>query len=151
MKPRQELTQQTYVGRFWRFVNFNTNQTIGGYCGIPGYIDAIIKDKDVTAVEGNRKYLQSAIKQLNLWPTPSNALQEESQPSLAVNGNWITNDSEKRLISLPDEYGPTCYTIDQGSPCPLATLNPFGRELLHSDVLVGIKRSTWIDILSHDQ
>jgi MFS family permease len=22
------------------------------------------------------------------------------------------------------------YTIDQGSPCPLATLNPFGRELL---------------------
>jgi hypothetical protein len=84
MKPRQELTQQTYVGRFWRFVNFNTNQTIGGYCGIPGYIDVIIKDKDVTAVEGNRKYLQSAIKQLNLWPAPSNALQEESQPSLAV-------------------------------------------------------------------
>jgi hypothetical protein len=34
------------------------------------------------------------------------------------------------------------YTIDQGSPCPLATLNPFGRELLYSDVLAGIKRST---------
>jgi hypothetical protein len=27
------------------------------------------------------------------------------------------------------------YTIDQGPPCPLATLNPFGRELLLSDVL----------------
>jgi hypothetical protein len=31
------------------------------------------------------------------------------------------------------------YTIDQGSPCPLATLNPFGRELLLSDVSTGIK------------
>jgi hypothetical protein len=36
------------------------------------------------------------------------------------------------------------YTIDQGSPCPLATLNPFGRELLLSDVSTGFKRSTWI-------
>jgi hypothetical protein len=36
------------------------------------------------------------------------------------------------------------YTIDQGSPCPLATLNPFGRELLLSDVSTGIKWSTWI-------
>jgi hypothetical protein len=34
------------------------------------------------------------------------------------------------------------YTIDQGSPCPLATLNPFGRELLLSDVSTGFKRST---------
>jgi hypothetical protein len=31
------------------------------------------------------------------------------------------------------------YTIDQGSPCPLATLNPFGRELLLLDVSTGIK------------
>jgi hypothetical protein len=30
--------------------------------------------------------------------------------------------------------------IDQRSPCPLATLNPFGRELLLSDVLAGINR-----------
>jgi hypothetical protein len=37
------------------------------------------------------------------------------------------------------------YTIDQGSPCPLATLNPFGRELLLSDVSTGFKRSTWIE------
>jgi hypothetical protein len=37
------------------------------------------------------------------------------------------------------------YTIDQGSPCPLATLNPFGRELLLSDVSTGIKWSTWIE------
>jgi hypothetical protein len=45
-----------------------------------------------------------------------------------------------------------CSThIDQGSPCPLATLNPFGRELLHSNVLAGIKQSTWINILSHGQ
>jgi hypothetical protein len=36
-------------------------------------------------------------------------------------------------------------TIDQGSPCPLATLNPFGRELLLSDVSTGIKWSTWIE------
>jgi hypothetical protein len=39
----------------------------------------------------------------------------------------------------------SCYTIDQGSPCPLATLNPFGRELLLSDVSTGIKWSTWIE------
>jgi hypothetical protein len=37
------------------------------------------------------------------------------------------------------------YTIDQGSPCPLATLNPFGRELLLSDVSTGIKWSAWIE------
>ena len=36
------------------------------------------------------------------------------------------------------------YTIDQGSPCPLAILNPFGRELLLLDVSTGFKRSTWI-------
>jgi hypothetical protein len=39
----------------------------------------------------------------------------------------------------------TLYTIDQGSPCPLATLNPFGRELLLSDISTGFKRSTWIE------
>jgi hypothetical protein len=38
-----------------------------------------------------------------------------------------------------------CYSLDQGCPCPLLTLNPFGRELLLSDVLAGIKRSTWIE------
>jgi hypothetical protein len=37
------------------------------------------------------------------------------------------------------------YSIDQGSPCPLATLNPFGRELLLSDVFAGLKRSTRIE------
>jgi hypothetical protein len=36
------------------------------------------------------------------------------------------------------------YPILQGSPCPLLTLNPFERMLLHSDVLAGIKWSTWI-------
>ena len=36
------------------------------------------------------------------------------------------------------------YTINQGSPRPLATLNPFGRELLLLDVSTGFKRSTWI-------
>jgi hypothetical protein len=36
------------------------------------------------------------------------------------------------------------YIIDQGSPCPLATLSPFGRELLLLDVFIGFKRSTWI-------
>jgi hypothetical protein len=36
------------------------------------------------------------------------------------------------------------YITDQGSPCPLVTLNPFGRELLHLDVFTGFKRSTWI-------
>jgi hypothetical protein len=36
------------------------------------------------------------------------------------------------------------YIINQGSPCRLATLNPFGRELLLSDVSTGIKWSTWI-------
>jgi WD40 repeat protein len=108
MKPRQELTQQTYVGHFWRFVNSNTNQTIGGYCGIPEHIDVIVKDEDVMAVEGNRQYLQSAIKRLNLWSTPSDALREESRPSFAVDGNWITENSKERLIWLPDEYRPTC-------------------------------------------
>jgi hypothetical protein len=34
----------------------------------------------------------------------------------------------------------TNYTTDQRSPCPLATLNPFGRELLLSDVLVRINQ-----------
>jgi hypothetical protein len=34
------------------------------------------------------------------------------------------------------------YIIDQGSPCLLATLNPFGRELLLSDVFTGFKRLT---------
>jgi len=108
LKPRQRLTQQTYVGHFWRFVNSNTNQTIGGYCGIPEHIDVIIKDEDVMAVEGNREYLQSTIKRLKFWPPPSDALREESRPSLAVDGNWITDDSKKRLIWLPDEYRPTC-------------------------------------------
>jgi hypothetical protein len=41
-------------------------------------------------------------------------------------------------------YYKVYYTIDQGSPCPLATLNPFGRELLLSDVSTGFKQSTWI-------
>jgi hypothetical protein len=36
------------------------------------------------------------------------------------------------------------YSIGQGCPCPLLTLNPFGRELLLSDVLARIKRSTRI-------
>jgi hypothetical protein len=40
---------------------------------------------------------------------------------------------------------PQRYSIDQGSPCPLATLNPFGRELLLSDVFAGLKRSTRIE------
>jgi hypothetical protein len=43
------------------------------------------------------------------------------------------------------QIGVCLYTIDQGSPCPLATLNPFGRELLLSDVFTGIKWSTWIE------
>jgi hypothetical protein len=37
------------------------------------------------------------------------------------------------------------YIIDQGYPCPLVTLNPFGRKLLLSDVSTGIKWSTWIE------
>jgi hypothetical protein len=37
------------------------------------------------------------------------------------------------------------YITDQGSPYPLVTLNPFGRELLLSDVSTGFKRSTWIE------
>jgi hypothetical protein len=36
------------------------------------------------------------------------------------------------------------YITDQGSPCPLVALNPFGRELLLSDGSLGFKRSTWI-------
>jgi hypothetical protein len=36
------------------------------------------------------------------------------------------------------------YITDQGPPCPLLTLNPFGRELLLLDVFTGIKWSTWI-------
>jgi hypothetical protein len=36
------------------------------------------------------------------------------------------------------------YIIDQGSPYPLATLNPFSRELLLLDVFIGFKWSTWI-------
>jgi hypothetical protein len=48
----------------------------------------------------------------------------------------------KLSVGLQGSY---IYTIDQGSPCPLATLNPFGRELLLSDVSTGIKWSTWIE------
>jgi hypothetical protein len=50
--------------------------------------------------------------------------------------------SSSRIAKL---YQRSIYTIDQGSPCPLATLNPFGRELLLSDVSTGIKWSTWIE------
>jgi hypothetical protein len=46
--------------------------------------------------------------------------------------------------SVRNASGEALYVIDQGSPCPLATLNPFGRELLLSDGFTGIKRSTWI-------
>jgi hypothetical protein len=112
MEPRQVVTQQTYVGHFWRSVNSNTNQTIGGYCGIPDHIDIIIKDEDVMVVEGNRQYLQSAIKGLNLWSTPSDALREESRPSLAVDDDWVTGDSEKRLIWLLNEHRPTRSIIN---------------------------------------
>jgi hypothetical protein len=42
-----------------------------------------------------------------------------------------------------DILGPI-YNIDHRSPCPLVTLNPFGRELLLLDVFTGFKRSTWI-------
>ena len=50
------------------------------------------------------------------------------------------------LVQLTESCrGIIIYTIDQGSPCPLATLNPFGRELLLSDVSIGIKWSTWIE------
>ncbi|KAF7507209.1 hypothetical protein GJ744_010891 [Endocarpon pusillum] len=110
IEPGLEIMQQTYVGHFWRFVNSNTNQTIGGYCGIPEHVDVIIQDEDVVAVEGNRQYLQSAIRRLNFWssPPPSDALGEESRPRPAVYDNWITDDSQKRLIWLPDEYRPTC-------------------------------------------
>jgi hypothetical protein len=48
------------------------------------------------------------------------------------------------FINLKLIKGTLNYTIDQGSPCPLATLNPFGQELLLSDVSTGFKRSTWI-------
>jgi hypothetical protein len=49
-----------------------------------------------------------------------------------------------RLSPLRTVEAMPSYTIDQGSPCPLATLNPFGQELLLSDVSTGFKRSTWI-------
>jgi hypothetical protein len=115
IKPHQELTQQTFVGHFWRFVNSDTNQTIGGYCGIPEHIDVIITDEDVTAVEENKQYLQNAIERLHFWPTSTGVLPEESQPTLAIDGNWITDDSGKRLIWLPDEYRPTCSAINQNT------------------------------------
>jgi hypothetical protein len=46
-------------------------------------------------------------------------------------------------ISAP-RHAEARYSIDQGSPCPLASLNPFGRELLLSDVFAGLKRPTRI-------
>jgi hypothetical protein len=46
---------------------------------------------------------------------------------------------------LEGEWVEPLYIIDQGSPCRLATLNPFGRELLLSDVFTVSKRSTWIE------
>jgi hypothetical protein len=48
-------------------------------------------------------------------------------------------------LRIVEARNPTQYSIDQGSPCPLATLNPFGRELLLSDVFAGLKRSTRIE------
>lgn len=115
IKPHQELTQQTFVGHFWRFVNSDTNQTIGGYCGIPEHIDVIITDEDVMAIEENKQYLKNAIERLHFWPTSTGVLPEESRPTLAINGNWITDDSGKRLIWLPDEYRPTCSAINQNT------------------------------------
>jgi WD40 repeat protein len=113
MKPGEELTQQTYVGHFWRFVNSETNRTIGAYCGIPQHIDVVIKDEDVEAVEGNKAYLQNAIRRLEFWPTSADALQEGNQPLLAVDGNWIIDDSKKRLIWLPNEYRSTCFATNK--------------------------------------
>jgi hypothetical protein len=44
------------------------------------------------------------------------------------------------------------YIINQGSPYPLVTLNPFSQELLLSDVFTGIKWSTLIKrTLGHEQ
>ena len=40
------------------------------------------------------------------------------------------------------------YIIDQGSPCPLVILNPFGRELLLSDVFAGFNGRLGFNILS---
>ena len=46
---------------------------------------------------------------------------------------------------------PSSCHIDHGSPCPLLALNTFEQMLLHSDVLAGVKRSTWIKrTLEHD-
>jgi WD40 repeat protein len=112
MQPRQKLTQQTYVGHFWKFVNSSTNHTIGSYRGIPEHIDVIIEDEDVMAVEGNRQYLQNVMTRLNFWFTPPDTHREEFRFSLAVDGNWIVNNSEESLIWLPDEYRPTCSAIN---------------------------------------
>jgi len=60
-------------------------------------------------------------------------------------GGFETLSASPRLRQLADSSSLRRYTIDQGSPCPLATLNPFGRELLLSDVSTGIKWSTWIE------
>ncbi|TVY71375.1 Vegetative incompatibility protein HET-E-1 [Lachnellula suecica] len=113
IEPHQELTQQTFVGHFWRFINSDTNRTIGGYYGIPEHVDVVITDEDVMAVEENRQYLQNAIQRLHFWPSSAGVAPEESRPAFAIEGNWITDDSGKRLIWLPDEYRPTCFAINQ--------------------------------------
>ena len=115
MKPGEEVTQPTYVGHFWRFVNSNTNQTLGGYCGVPEHIDVVITDEDVMAVEGNRQHLHNAIRRLNLWSTPSDPPGEDFRHSLAVDGNWISDESKNRLIWLPDEYMPTSSAINKNT------------------------------------
>jgi hypothetical protein len=79
-----------------------------------------------------------------------------SHSILQWQAEWIESFIQEWLwFGLMDEFAKACdpprskrytkYSIDQGSPCPLATLNPFGRELLLSDVFAGSKRSTRIE------
>ena len=162
IKPHQELTQQTFVGHFWRFINAETNQTIGGYCGLPEHIDVVITDEDVMAVEEKSQYLHKAIERLHFWDTPYNAQNEMSRPRFLIDGNWITDDSGKRLIWLPDEYRPTCSATNHdtlvlghasgrltfleikigSNPIPLINQSPplFTEQLLHFPWASGVNR-----------
>lgn len=112
LKPSQEITQQTFVGHFWRFVNAKTCQTIGAYTGVAEHVRCVITDDDIAAIEGNKQYLQEKILQSGMWPFPAAGLPEDSRSPFTIHDNWIVvQNTGKRLMWLPDEYRPTYYKM----------------------------------------
>ena len=111
LRPKMEVTQPTYVGHFWRFVNATTSQAIGGYTCGSEHVTCTFTNDDLAILEGGRQYLLDVVKQSGFWSSSSVMTDAEPQTALQVLDDWITLTSGKKLVWLPDEYRPTHYRM----------------------------------------